>query len=54
MNATRFVAVLIGAAICFSLEFGLGQRWYIAVPLGIAGYLLARYGGYLITQRRRG
>jgi hypothetical protein len=52
MDRTRFVAILVGAAICFPLEFGMGQPWYIAVPLGLAGYLLTRFAGYLITQRK--
>jgi hypothetical protein len=54
MDRTRFIAILVGAAICFPLEFGWGQPWYIAVPLGLAGYLLTRIAGYLLTERKRG
>lgn len=52
MEPTRFVALAVGAVICFSLEFAFGQPWYIAVPLGLAGYLLIRFAGYFITERK--
>ena len=54
MNPTRFIAIVVGAAICFGLEFGMGQRWYVAVPVGVAGYLLTRFAGHLITAKMRG
>ena len=38
----------------FSARIRLGQPWYIAVPLGLAGYLLTRFAGYLITEKKRG
>jgi hypothetical protein len=53
MDRTRFIAILVGAAICFPLEFGFGQPWYVAVPLGLAGYLLTRYAGHLFTAKKR-
>ena len=34
----RIVAVLIGAAVVFGLEQGLGLKIYIAIPAGIAAY----------------
>jgi hypothetical protein len=53
MNAIRIVAILVGIAIVFSLEFVIGEPSYVAVPLGILGYLLARYAGSAINERRR-
>jgi hypothetical protein len=52
MNGVRIVAILVGIAILFLLEFVLGAPSYVAVPLGILGYLLARYAGSAITERR--
>jgi len=34
----RIVAVLIGAAVVFGLEQGLGLKIYIAIPAGIVAY----------------
>jgi hypothetical protein len=53
MNGTRIVALIIGAGIIFPLELWLEAPWYVAVPLGILGYLLARYAGGAIQERRR-
>ena len=36
----RFAAVLVGAAILFGLEQGLGAKLYIAIPAGIVGYIV--------------
>ena len=35
----RFAAVLIGAAVLFGLEQGLGAKLYIAIPAGVLAYI---------------
>jgi uncharacterized membrane protein len=35
----RFAAVLVGAAVLFGLEQGLGAKLYIAIPAGILAYV---------------
>jgi hypothetical protein len=52
MNGIRIVAIVVGAGIVFPLQHWLGAPWYVAVPLGIVGYLLARYAGWALTERR--
>jgi hypothetical protein len=48
----RIAGIAIAIAIIFSLEYWLRIEWYIAVPLGILGYLIARYAGYFAGERR--
>jgi uncharacterized membrane protein len=36
----RFAAVLVGAAVLFGLEQGLGAKLYIAIPAGILAYVV--------------
>ena len=38
----RFAAVLVGAAVLFGLEQGLGATLYIAIPAGILAYVVTR------------
>jgi hypothetical protein len=38
----RIVAILVGVAITFIIQNGLDARWYISVPAGIVGYVVAR------------
>jgi hypothetical protein len=52
VNGIRIVAIAIGALIAAELQYGLGMQWYVSVPLGILGYLVARYIGWAITKRR--
>jgi hypothetical protein len=40
----RIVAVLIGAAVVFGLEQGLGLALYIAIPVAIVAYTACRLG----------
>ena len=40
----RTGGVIAAIAIIFSLEYWLRAEWYIAVPLGILGYLVVSYG----------
>ena len=35
----RFAAVLVGAAVLYGLEQGLGTKFYIAIPAGILAYV---------------
>jgi hypothetical protein len=37
---SRFVAVLVGAAVLFGLEQGLGLQLYIAIPVGALAYVV--------------
>ena len=37
---SRFVAVLVGAAVLFGLEQGLGLQFYIAIPLAVVAYVV--------------
>ena len=48
----RIAGVVVAIAIMFSLEYWLRVEWYIAVPLGILGYLVVRYAGYFVRERR--
>jgi hypothetical protein len=49
---TRIGGVIAATAIMFSLEYWLRIEWYIAVPLGILSYLIVRYAGYFVRERR--
>ena len=48
----RIIAILIGLAIMFSLQNWLVARWYISVSLGLIAYLITRYIGWAINERR--
>ena len=37
---SRFVAVLVGAAVLFGIEQGLGLQFYIAIPVGVVAYVV--------------
>jgi hypothetical protein len=49
----RIVAVLVGVAITFALQNGLNARWYVSVPVGVVGYVVARFIGWAIDGRMR-
>ena len=51
----RFAAVLIGAAVLFGLEQGLGAKLYIAIPAGVLAYIatLLALGLMLGSKLRR-
>jgi hypothetical protein len=49
----RIVAILVGVAITFILQNGLGARWYVSVLAGVIGYVVARYIGWTINERIR-
>ena len=36
----RFAAVLVGAAVLFGIEQGLGMKLVIAMPAGVAAYFV--------------
>jgi hypothetical protein len=40
----RIVSVLIGAAVLFGLEQGLGMKLYFALPVAIVAYLIVKVG----------
>ena len=37
---SRIVSVLVGAAVLFGLEQGLGLQFYIAIPVGVVAYVV--------------
>jgi hypothetical protein len=45
----RIFAVLIGAAVLFGLELGLGVAFYIAIPVAILAYTACRLGLEMLT-----
>jgi hypothetical protein len=51
---SRIVAVLVGAAVLFVLEQGLGLKFYIAIPAGVLTYIvtLVALGLVLGTETR--
>jgi hypothetical protein len=49
----RIVAILVGVAITFTIQNGLNARWYISVPGGIVGNVIARLIGWAINERMR-
>jgi hypothetical protein len=44
----RMIAVLLGGAVMFGLELGLGVQFYIAIPVAIVTYLAVRLGFGLV------
>jgi hypothetical protein len=38
----RIVAVLVGGAVLFGLELGLGVQFYFAIPAGVLVYIVTR------------
>jgi hypothetical protein len=49
----RIVAILVGVAIMFILQNGPGSRWYVSVPGGVIGYVVARLIRWAINERIR-
>ncbi len=45
----RLFAVLVGAAVLFGLEQGLGLALYVAIPIAILAYTACRLGFALLT-----
>jgi len=43
-DIARIAAVLVGGAVLFGLELGLGVQFYIAIPAGVLVYLFTRLG----------
>lgn len=52
---SRIAAVLVGAAVLFGLEQGLGAKLYIAIPAGVIAYVvtLVTLGLLLGTSPRK-
>jgi hypothetical protein len=46
----RIVSVLIGAAVVFGLEQGLGLKIYIAIPAGIVAYAAVLFAFALLAR----
>ena len=52
-HGIRIIAVLAGIAVTAILQYGFATPWYIDLPVGILTYVLARYIGWAIGERRR-
>jgi hypothetical protein len=52
MNWNRIVALLSFVVIALILQFGFDARWYVSYPLGVLAYLVVRYAGWAINERR--
>jgi len=48
----RLPAIVVGVAIWFALEKGLGWGWYLVLPLSAAGYLIVRFLIQRLALRR--
>ena len=44
----RIAGILVTLAIICGLEIVWLVPWYVAVPLGLIGYLVVRHGGFFI------
>jgi hypothetical protein len=53
MTVARMIAMLIGFALVYTLQFVVGWPWYVAIPVAIVGYLAARYVGETMGKGRR-
>jgi hypothetical protein len=49
----RIVAILAGVAITFIIQNALDARWYVSVPAGVVGYVVARLIGWAVSSRKR-
>jgi 4-amino-4-deoxy-L-arabinose transferase-like glycosyltransferase len=49
----RIAAIIAGMTVTLLLEYWLGARWYISLPSGAFAYLIARYIGWAVAERRR-
>jgi hypothetical protein len=53
MMDVRMLAILVGVAITFTIRGGLDARWYVSIPAGVFGYVIARLIGWAINERIR-
>jgi hypothetical protein len=53
VTGIRIIAILAGIAVMATTQYGLAASSYIAFPLGILTYLLARYVGWAVWEHRR-
>jgi len=44
LAVTRIISVLVGAAVLFGLQQGLGLQFYFAFPAAIVAYLAVKVG----------
>ena len=49
----KIIALVSFVIVAIILQFGFDARWYVSYPLGILTYLLIRYAGWAINERRR-
>jgi Flp pilus assembly protein protease CpaA len=43
MTIGRIIAVLLGAAVLFGLEHGIGMKLYFAIPLAVVVYFAVKF-----------
>jgi uncharacterized protein DUF4167 len=52
MTDFKIFAILVGAAITFTLQNWLDARWYVSIASGIVGYIIARFMSFAARSRR--
>ena len=52
MTIARMIALLVGFALVYTLQFLVGWPWYYAIPVAAAGYVGVRYLGETMMSRR--
>jgi hypothetical protein len=53
MTGTRIIAIVTAMAVRAVIQYGLAASGFVIFPLGLLTYLLARYVGWAIRERRR-
>jgi hypothetical protein len=53
MSNVRIISIFVGVAVAFGIGYGLNARWYVSLSLGLLGYLVVRYFGWVINERQR-
>lgn len=52
MSVARMIALLVGFAAVYALQFIVGWPWYFAVPAAVVCYGIVRYAGETMIARR--
>ena len=51
MTIGRMIALLVGFALAYTLQFVAGWPWYYAIPVAAAGYGGVRYFEEMMSKR---
>jgi hypothetical protein len=49
----RIIGIVVGIAVCFLVQLVFDSPWYVWLPAGTVAYLLVRYIGWALFERRR-